>query len=129
MGGKKLVAESEKEIGVLKINEQAKVSDDTKPQQKLFAPLIFPGINEVRERIIEYSCTHNKYYKRAACFVKEVEGENTNYESSRCIVIPEGEVQANEQEEKINKEPTIKEQRIFSIVKKLMQKSVYIKIG
>jgi hypothetical protein len=53
MGGKKLIAEIDKEIGVFKIEQHAQVNNNAQPKQELLAAFIFPAVYHVGQNVVD----------------------------------------------------------------------------
>jgi uncharacterized membrane-anchored protein YjiN (DUF445 family) len=124
---KGIIKSGDKKIGVFKINQQAEIINNAQYQQSFFSCLIFRFINSIGKKIIYDRRKHHQYYKRSACFIKKIKGEETKYITANFIVIPEMIIQGYENSKKENEKPVVEKKWVLLIVKKLLKKSMYIK--
>ena len=72
VGSQKTVAEGDKEVRVLEVEQHPKVDEDAQAEQRLFGTLLFLPVDEVGEGIVCNGRNKHQHHKYAARLVEKV---------------------------------------------------------
>jgi hypothetical protein len=103
-----VIADRNKEIGVLEIKQQAQVENNAADQQRFLFYFIRLPENGIGQNKIDNGRKNDQPYKITTGLIKKIKGEKTKDITAHFKVVPETVIQCDENGKKENKEPVIK---------------------
>lgn len=116
-----------KKIGVLEIEKQPQVKNDTAQQQQFFLSFISLPVYGIGKHKIDNGRKDDKDNKKATGLIKKIKGEETENVAPYCKIVPERIIQRNKNGKKENKKAVVEKQRVLRVIQELLKKSLDIK--